>query len=280
MTDHKDKILIVEDDLDVADMINAFFNIHGYDVRTVNWGEDALRVCQEEEFDLIILDIRLPDIDGFEVARRLRQNRRTANIPIIFLTEKRARADRLHGLELGADDYVTKPFDSHELRLRVRNAIQRSVLGVEINPVTQFPEGDAFFAKAAAHISQPVWAVLLVRLENLDLFRATYGFIFADEVMRATSFMLNNLLHEEGSPEDLIGMYRSTQFLVLTQPVHVSALIERINNRVEQSLLYFYPLQDRERVDLHNRLAVRLTAVSSEDGLVPDLEALNKRLAV
>ncbi len=75
---------------------------------------------------MVILDIRLPDIDGYEVARRLRDNRRTADIPIIFLTEKRDRSERLQGLELGADDYITKPFDVQELRLRIRNALRRA----------------------------------------------------------------------------------------------------------------------------------------------------------
>ncbi len=91
--------------------------------------------------DLTILDIRLPDIDGYEVARRLRSNRRTEDIPIIFLTEKRNRVDRLQGLEIGADDYITKPFDIQELRLRVRNALRRSSHGALNNPVTNLPEG-------------------------------------------------------------------------------------------------------------------------------------------
>jgi DNA-binding response OmpR family regulator len=78
----KSTILIVEDDLDIADMLNAYFRVQGYEVLTVNWGEDGVRACQTNAPDLVILDIRLPDIDGFEVARRLRANRRkTKEIP-------------------------------------------------------------------------------------------------------------------------------------------------------------------------------------------------------
>ena len=119
MADPKPKILIVEDDLDVAEMLNAYFRVQGYEVIAVNWGEDGVRACQTENPDLVILDIRLPDIDGYEVARRLRDDRRTKEVPIIFLTEKRERADRLQGLELGADDYITKPYDVQELRHQV-----------------------------------------------------------------------------------------------------------------------------------------------------------------
>ena len=97
MAEAKPKILIVEDDLDVAEMLNAYFRVQGYEVFTVNWGEDGVRAGQTIFPDLIILDIRLPDIDGYEVARRLRGDRRTNEIPIIFLTEKRERIDRLQG---------------------------------------------------------------------------------------------------------------------------------------------------------------------------------------
>ncbi|MCE7861891.1 MAG: DNA-binding response regulator, partial [Chloroflexi bacterium CFX2] len=125
MSEVKQKILIVEDDPDVAEMLTAYFRSQEYDVFTVNWGEDGVRSALQVNPELVILDIRLPDIDGYEVAYRLRKNRRTSNIPIIFLTEKRDRSDRLQGLEIGADDYITKPFDVQELRLRVRNALNR-----------------------------------------------------------------------------------------------------------------------------------------------------------
>jgi DNA-binding response OmpR family regulator len=107
VADAKSKILIVEDDLDVAEMLNAYFRVQGYDVFTVNWGEDGVRAAQTVLPDLMILDIRLPDIDGYEVARRVRTDRRTNEIPIIFLTEKRERIDRLQGLKLAPT--ITSP---------------------------------------------------------------------------------------------------------------------------------------------------------------------------
>jgi len=145
----KHKILIVEDDPDVAEMLNAYFRVQGYEVFTVNWGEDGVRAGQTVTPDIIILDIRLPDIDGYEVARRLRGDRRTQEIPIIFLTEKRERVDRLQGFEVGADDYITKPFDVQELRLRVRNALKRVSQGSLTNPVSGLPEGPL--------VDDPLW---------------------------------------------------------------------------------------------------------------------------
>jgi DNA-binding response OmpR family regulator len=131
-------LLIVEDDLDIAEMLDAYLRVQGYEVQVVNWGEDALEYCRLHSPDIVILDIRLPDIDGFEVAHRLRTNRLTKDIPIIFLTERRNRSDRLQGLELGADDYLTKPFDVQELQLRVRNALRRNAQGALTNQLQNY----------------------------------------------------------------------------------------------------------------------------------------------
>src|SRR5258706_307919 len=110
-------------------MLNAYFRVQGYDVFTVNWGEDGVRSGQSVHPDLVILDIRLPDIDGYEVARRLRADRHTADIPIIFLTEKRDRADRLQGLELGADDFILimPPGNMTGLSDKLRSRLEQSM---------------------------------------------------------------------------------------------------------------------------------------------------------
>ncbi|MGH2525092.1 MAG: response regulator transcription factor, partial [Anaerolineales bacterium] len=129
----KQTLLVVEDDPNLAEMLTNYFNIQGYRVLTFDWGEDAVRTCQLDPPQLALLDVRLPDIDGYEVARRLRTHRRTQTIPLIFLTERNARSDRLRGLELGAVDYITKPFDLKELQLRVRNALHRARLSLLVN---------------------------------------------------------------------------------------------------------------------------------------------------
>ncbi|MCL4253322.1 MAG: response regulator transcription factor, partial [Anaerolineae bacterium] len=137
----KPQILIVEDDLDLSEMLSAYFRVQNYDVLTAAWGKEALDIAKDNHTDLIVLDIRLPDIDGYEVCRQLRIQRQTQDTPIIFLTEKRDRVDKLQGLELGVVDYITKPFDIQELRLRVRNAISRVNRQALVNPVTDLPEG-------------------------------------------------------------------------------------------------------------------------------------------
>ncbi len=246
MSEEKPILLIVEDDLDIADMLNAYFRVQNYDVLTVNWGEDAIRTCQTTLPDLIILDIRLPDIDGFEVARRLKSNWRTQDIPIIFLTEKRERTDRLRGLELRAEDYITKPFDIQELRLRVRNSLRRSRQGSLTNTVTGLPEGNLVDEHLSECRHSEGWTVLVVSLANLDLFREVYGFVAADDLLRAVALMLKDTILEFGSPLDFLGHIAPAEFILVLDQENLATLKERIHHRLDVSLDYFYRDQDRQ----------------------------------
>jgi PleD family two-component response regulator len=279
VADLKSKILIVEDDLDVAEMLNAYFRVQGYEVFTVNWGEDGVRAAQTVLPDLMILDIRLPDIDGYEVARRVRTDRRTNEIPIIFLTEKRERIDRLQGFEVGADDYITKPFDVQELRLRVRNALKRVSQGSLTNPVSGLPEGPLVEERLSDVIHKSGWALLHICINHLDAFREAYGFVASDDVLRAISLMINNTMKENSSTEDFLGHISPTDFVIVITPANLPAFQERIRSRLEQSLDYFYPIKDREQAAKQpDRLAIQISEVPSVYGRFSSVEQLKKDL--
>lgn len=279
VADAKHKILIVEDDLDVAEMLNAYFRVQGYEVFTVNWGEDGVRAGQTILPDLIILDIRLPDIDGYEVARRLRGDRRTAEIPVIFLTEKRERVDRLQGFEVGADDYITKPFDVQELRLRVRNALKRVSQGSLTNPVSGLPEGPLVEEKLSDVIHKSGWALLHISISHLEAFREAYGFVASDDVLRAISMMIHNTMKETGTTEDFLGHLSPTDFVVVVTPPSLPPFQERIQSRLEQSLDYFYPIKDRELASKSpKRLSIKVAEVPSVFGRYSSVEQLKKEL--
>ena len=277
MAEAKHKILIVEDDPDVSEMLNAYFRVQGYDVFTVNWGEDGVRAGQTIFPDLIILDIRLPDIDGYEVAKRLRKDRRTQEIPIIFLTEKRERVDRLQGFEVGADDYITKPFDVQELRLRVRNALQRVNQGTLTNPVSGLPEGPLVEERLSDVIHKSGGALLHISINHLDSFRDAYGFVASDDVLRAISLMIHNTMKEAGAAEDFLGHISPTDFVVVTTPANMPAFYEQISSRLEQSLDYFYPIKDREQASKRSdRLLIKVAEVPSVFGRFSSVDQLKK----
>ena len=248
VTEEKSQILIVEDDVDLAEMLNAYFRVQGYEILTATWGEDAVRVAHEMVPDIVLLDIRLPDIDGYKVCRQIRENRRTKDVPIIFLTEKRERADRLAGLELGAVDYITKPFDIQELRLRVRNTLRRSAQSPSTNPITGLPERSVVDERLAGLLDAQRWALLNIGLAGLDGFREQYGFVAADDVLRAVSLMLSNTVSEAEDADNFVGHLDPTSFVVITRAAQVESISATVLNRLKPSIQYFYPLKDRERV--------------------------------
>jgi DNA-binding response OmpR family regulator len=118
------RILVVEDEFETADMLRIYFEFCGYEVLSTAWGRDVLEICRESHPDLIILDIQLPDTDGYEVYRELSNTQQTSHIPVIFLTKLVDDDLKAASRVKGALDYITKPFDLEQLERRVRNALR------------------------------------------------------------------------------------------------------------------------------------------------------------
>lgn len=272
-------ILIVEDDLDIAEMLERYFRDLGYAVLTANWGEDGVNICTAEHPDLVILDIRLPDIDGFEVARRIKANQRTRHIPIIFLTERRERSDRVRGLELHAEDYITKPFDMQELRLRVRNSLRRAQRGTLTNPITGLPEGDWVDEQLQNFAAGEGRNLAVVSLFNLDRFREAYGFLASDDLLRAVALMLKEAVSDLGQIDDFLGHLTLTEFVIISRSARISEAIDVLRRRLEQSFEYFYRHQDRNAAIFRgNGLAVTITQVPLSQKLPSDLVQFKRDL--
>jgi DNA-binding response OmpR family regulator len=272
-------ILIVEDDLDIADLLKQYLQAQGYHVLTANWGEDGLRACSTNPPDLVILDIRLPDIDGFEVARRLRTNHRTKDTPIIFLTEKRERMDRLKGLELHAEDYITKPFDIQELRLRIRNVLERSHRSSLINAVTELPEGDWVDDCLTESIQTTDSALLFIKIRNVDFFRESYGFVAADDLLRAIGRILQDALRDQGNETDFLGHISPNDFVILTRINNLSVMKETLAHRLDQSFDFFYRDHDRQSPDFQTRrIKVSLYEIDPPHSGAADAQTLKKAM--
>ncbi len=118
-------ILIVDDDRDITRALVGYFEQAGFGTLTAHNGTDALTLARQEAITLMVLDLMLPDRDGWQVTRTIRSDKRTAQLPIIMLTARVGDSDKLLGLELGADDYITKPFNPHEVVARARTVLRR-----------------------------------------------------------------------------------------------------------------------------------------------------------
>jgi DNA-binding response OmpR family regulator len=242
----KARLLIVEDDVDIANMLRIFFTGHNFVVDIAHRGGVALEKTHQNLPNLIVLDIMLPDIDGFEVCRNLRTHTRTSHVPIIFLTQKDERSDKLQGLELGADDYITKPFDIEELKLRVQRAIQRAEQQSLTDPRSGLPAGRLIEEQLRRIIRQDGWAMIDIRLNGFESFKDLYGFLAADDVLRFVAMLLNEVLDEVGAPNDFLGHPGDDNFMVLTSETTAQPILGRLKERFTEEILTHYNFLDRE----------------------------------
>ena len=241
------RILVVEDDVDIAKLLRVYFDSQGFDVSVAANGSDTFMVCNRQLPNVIILDINLPDIDGYEVCRLLRGNLRTSHIPIIFLTQKDQRSDRIAGLELGADDYVTKPFDIVELKLRVQNALRRASYESLTNPVTGFPSGKLIEEQLRLLLHRNNWAVLYMGINHLQGFNDAYGFVAGDDIIRFAGILVGEVIAEMGAPNDFVGHIGGSDFILIIAPDRARSIRETLNARFDNEVASFYSFHDRER---------------------------------
>lgn len=284
------RILVVEDDFDISNMLRIYFKSQGYEVAVAPRGEDALEMCRQQLPHVIVLDIMLPDIDGYEVCRQLRSNLRTSHIPIIFLTQKDERSDKIHGLELGADDYITKPFDVEELKLRVKNAMARAAYESLTNPTTGLPSGKLIEEQLRKLIQENGWGIIYVGINGLEAFNEVYGFVAGDEVLRFTGMLIGETVDEFGTPDDFIGHVGGDDFLVVTDDKRVRPIVKGLARRFPDEVGPHYDFKARERGYILVRndqgeeekaelMNLAIGYITSEDGPFTDIREITEAAA-
>ena len=243
----KARLLVVEDDIDIGNMLKIYFSGMDFDVDVAVRGSDALEKTKQVLPHLIVLDIMLPDIDGYEVCRNLRTSMRTSHIPVIFLTQKDERSDKLQGLELGADDYITKPFDIEELKLRVQGAIRRSERESLTDPRSGLPAGRLIEEQLRRIIREKGWALLDAGINNFDSFKNVYGFVAGDDVLRFSAMMIGEVVDEVGNLSDFIGHAGGDNFIIITTEEKAEAIKARLKERFDKEVQTHYNFMDRQQ---------------------------------
>jgi PleD family two-component response regulator len=243
----KPHLLVVEDDRDIANMLQIYFSGQQYDVDVASRGSEALERTRQVMPHLIILDIMLPDIDGYEVCRRLRTTTRTSHVPIIFLTQRDERSDKLKGLELGADDYIIKPFDIIELKWRVQNAISRSERESLTDPLTGLPAGRLIEEQLRKAIRSTGWAFMDIHIDHFFAFKEVYGFIAANDVLRYTAMLLGEVIDQLGTEEDFIGSSGGENFVIITSETIAPAIGQLLKKKFSEEILIHYNFIDRQQ---------------------------------
>ncbi len=248
------RLLVIEDDFDLGDMLVTFFDAKGYEVLHAQSGSDGITLARAKFPNLILLDVMLPDMEGFQVCQALRTNTLTKYIPITFLTQRDARADKVAGLQLGADDYVTKPFDIEELRLRIERSIERATRDHLHEIRTGLPTNQLIVSEY--YESQQygeTWKMKEFVVEGFQAFRDVYGFLTADEAIVLAGRVITKFVSRFGTNNDFVGITEDDSFVVFTQTDIYQRLEDEIKSDFTERVkaLYFYNDVDRGYILLH-----------------------------
>ncbi len=238
------RLLLVEDDYDVAEMLVMYFESQNYDVFHADTGVAGIEMARTRFPNLILLDVMLPHMDGYDVCIKLRGMSLTKYIPILFLTQKDERASKVRGLELGADDYITKPFDIDELRLRVQGSINRATRENLHESRTGLPTGpmvDEEIVKRKK--SDSAYTCLNYIVDGFTAYNDVYGFMAGNQVMRHAATTIQRNVSELGTAYDFIGI-TNDEFIVLTHTDDVDTLDRIIQDTFAEEIKAFYTFMD------------------------------------
>jgi diguanylate cyclase (GGDEF)-like protein len=242
-----ESILVVDDDPDIARFVEVNLRSAGYDVSVAGDGEEALERAADIRPDLVLLDVMMPRLDGFEVAQRLRKNPQTANTSIIMLTAKALSSDKVTGLQSGADDYIIKPFDPIELLARVKGTLRRAKEMRNLSPLTGLPGNIRIQEEIERHVRehQP-FAVLYLDLDNFKTYNDKYGFVRGDRLIQGTARMLQDAVMAHDA-EGFVGHVGGDDFVAIVEPDSAEDVAKRVCDRFDQDRALYYEDDDLER---------------------------------
>ncbi|MGQ9705965.1 MAG: GGDEF domain-containing response regulator [bacterium] len=248
--DSKDniKILVVDDEPSILEIITFMLENEGYIVSNAATGFTALEKVLTFKPNLILLDVMLPKMDGIEVARRLKSNFRTRHIPIIMVSAKRDIEDKIIGMEIGADDYVTKPFSRDELLARVKMVLRRTKEQLERNALTSLPGNIFIEIEIKKLIEQKKrFSMFYLDMDNFKPFNDYYGYVEGDKAIILLGNVLLDVIEEFGSSEDIVGHIGGDDFVVLTFTEDVDILAGEMVSRFYEKSKGLFPEEDMAR---------------------------------
>ncbi|MEW6097328.1 MAG: response regulator [bacterium] len=244
----KKHILVVDDEREILNLIRDTLEIKGYEVSTAQSGEEALEELKEKIPHLIILDILMPEIDGYEVCQRIRKNSALKYLPIIMLTGKDSVADEIKGWRMGIAEYITKPFDIEELLAIIDTTIYRTYLGLDANPLTKLPGNNAIREEINRCIEdKKPFATCFLDLDNFKAFNDHYGFDRGDEVIKFTANIIIKTVHSIGDEKDFIGHIGGDDFVVIIHPDKVDLICQEIIKEFDKAIPDLYSKEDLQR---------------------------------
>ena len=243
-----DRVLVADDDPDILTVVKINLELDGFEVDTAVDGEDAMQKATSTPPNVIILDIMMPRMDGLTALHRLRSQAGTANIPIILLTARGLPEDRVRGLDLGSDDYITKPFDITELAARVKAVLRRTQAARDLSPLTGLPGNFKITAEIEDCIREErAFALVHGDLDNFKAFNDHYGFMRGDEVIRFCASSFSEAVESLGMADTFIGHIGGDDFVAIIPPEMSELFAKEVIERFDDGILDLYDTADALR---------------------------------
>ncbi|GAB4271361.1 MAG: hypothetical protein Kow0092_26080 [Deferrisomatales bacterium] len=242
------RILVVDDDQNIVLLGSHIVSSIGMIPLVAFDGPQAVEKAHRFQPDCILLDINMPGMDGFAVIEALKADSTTSLIPIIVFSARKKDEDKVRALQLGADDYVTKPFSITELGARIDRLIKRTRTGVSASSTTGLPGSVSLEQVILERIRRKApLAVLYVDADHFKAFNDRYGFSRGDSVIRQTADILLDAVQELGNPDDFVAHIGGDDFVVVTTPQRAVPVADAIVGRFDGIIPYYYDAEDRQR---------------------------------
>jgi DNA-binding response OmpR family regulator/EAL domain-containing protein (putative c-di-GMP-specific phosphodiesterase class I) len=244
----KPKIAIIDDDEDIVEVTKAFLRRRGFEVFTAFDGESGIQMVRSQHPDLVLLDLMLPDIEGYEVCRRLKEDSELWHTPIIYFTAKGEFSDKITGLKSGGDDYVTKPFEPEELLARIWMILNRNQNVLDANPLSKLPGNNAIQKQISFRLEKgDKFAIAHMDIDHFKSFNDEYGFERGDQAINGLAQLLAQIVKEMGKTTDFVGHIGGDDFVLISTPDQIDRMCEETLRRFDSMVPSLYDEKDRKR---------------------------------
>jgi diguanylate cyclase (GGDEF)-like protein len=281
------RVLVVDDEPHIVQILKFTLEKAGYQVFTAENGQIALEKVQEVEPHLVILDIMMPVMDGHEVCRKMREDFKMNQIPIIMLSAKGDSVARVEGLHGGANDYLVKPYANEELLLRVKNVLEWNIKQKEANPLTGLPGNTAIERelKVRIHRKEP-YAFLYIDIDNFKAFNDYFGYQKGDEIISYLAGILTKAVEKLGTKDDFVGHIGGDDFVLITHPSRGQFVAKHIIDEFDKGALFLLSKEDVKRgyFEVRNRqgetakvslMSITIALVMSTDNKIAHFAEIN-----
>ncbi len=246
MSPSRHRILLIDDDPNISSVVSKALRSDEYELVYARSGKEGIAQAQAHHPDLILLDVMMPEMDGYTVCGQLRRNSATAGTPVIMLTALDEIPEKVLGLQAGADDYITKPCNLEDLHARVQAHLRRSERDLNASPLTHLP-GNPLIEEAirARLLRHDPTAVLYIDLTNFKEYNDEYGWIHGDDVIRLLARIVKSVVVRVGRQDDFIGHIGGDDFCIVTQPDCAANIAQDIITHFDAAIPSYYNATDR-----------------------------------